>query len=168
MSQTAEQLRESAAQHDQNAADSFERCDTDGFLSQWASTITAQKEREQADILDAGGIATFGRYELQTLDGEAVNAKIINGRHGLCWALMDDDDKFTGEFIGAHPVRESTLAKKGYREVEHEFVAEAVADIKGNGTGLSGAATCRVITRPKDFKVQWDRCIGLGDCREED
>ena len=34
---TAQEHREAAARHYQEAADSFERCDTDGFLSQWAA-----------------------------------------------------------------------------------------------------------------------------------
>jgi hypothetical protein len=158
----AQDLREQAARHDQDAADSFERCDTDGFVSQWASGINARQKRTQATIEEAGGVATFGRYYLTDLDGERVPAKLIEGRFGPCWALLDEDDQFTGEFIGAHPARESTLERKGYREAEEEFVAEATADLKGSGRGLSGAATVTVIVRPADRSVRYDRVIGIG------
>jgi hypothetical protein len=161
-------LRAEAARHEANAAESWERSDTDGFLSQWASGINAQKARAEADIAEAGGIATFSRYVLEDLEGNAVAAKLINGRYGLCWALEDAAGKFTGEFITAHPARAATLERKGYREREEEFVAEATASIAANGTGLSGAATARVITRPKDTKVRYDRVIGLGDLTGEE
>ena len=39
MTSTAAQLREAAAADRQAAYDSFERCDTDGFMSQWASGL---------------------------------------------------------------------------------------------------------------------------------
>jgi hypothetical protein len=163
----AEKLRQEAAQHETDAAESFERCDTDGFVSQWASGLSAQKARVQADIVEAGGVATFGVYELQTTEGEPVAAKLIRGKYGPCWALQDETGEFTGTFIGAHPVRESTLAKKGYREVVREFVAPAVADFKGHGTGLASAHTVHVVVRPAETGVKWDLEVGLGDQTEE-
>src|SRR5690606_26317917 len=55
----AEELREMARGRDREAADSFDRCDTDGALSQWASGINAQKYRLQADIAENGGMWEF-------------------------------------------------------------------------------------------------------------
>lgn len=142
MTKTAEQLRQEAAAHDQDAADSFERCDTDGFVSQWASGITAREKRLQADIVENGGLAEFmGLFDLDT--GARVRAKVIDGKYGLCWAFCDADDKFTGQFVSAFPKREATMAKKGYREDWEQ--APARATIVGSGTGLSGAATCRAV-----------------------
>jgi hypothetical protein len=164
---TAAALREQAAQHEQDAAESFERCDTDGFLSQWASGLNAQQARKQANIEEAGGIATFFRYRLETLEGEAVAAKLINGRYGECWALCDEQGTFTGKFISAFPARASTMAKKGYVEVKEEFVAEAKAMIRGSGTGLSGAASCYVSVGTKEAGIEYTGVSGLGDCREE-
>jgi hypothetical protein len=46
---TAEAFRAEEARHLQEAADSFERCDTDGFLSQWAHGMLAAT---------SGGLAT--------------------------------------------------------------------------------------------------------------
>ena len=164
----ADAHRRQAAQHEQNAADSFERSDTDGFLSQWASGINAQVERAKAAIVEAGGIATFYTYELRDLDGELVPAKLIDGQFGPCWALLDEAGDFTGTFIGAHPKRVSTLERKGYREERVAFVAPATADTHGSGRGLAGAASVQVITRPKGPDApRWDGLVGLGDRLEE-
>lgn len=145
---TAAELRASAAAHDQEAYDSFERCDTDGFLSQWASGLTAQLERRKADILDAGGVAEFpALFDVET--GERVAAKLIDGRFGLCWALCDEAGDFTGTFISAFPKRESTMAKKGFREGRETVEAFAVMD--GRGTGLSGTAWVATKRRDKGY-----------------
>ena len=71
---TAKEYRKMAEDAEQQSADSFERCDTDGFLSQWASGLTAQKYRLQANIEDNGGAAWFvGLYA----GSERVPAKQI-------------------------------------------------------------------------------------------
>lgn len=158
----AEELRESAARHESDARESFERCDTDGFVSQWASGLNAQRDRCEADIQEAGGVATFGRYALEDLDGNRVAAKLIRGKFGPCWALLDSTGEFTGEFVGAHPRRASTLERKGYREAVDYFVAEAVADLWG-----TNATNVQVITRPKDRTLAWDLVDGLGDTTPE-
>ena len=41
------------------------------------------------------------------LQGNRVNAKLIEGRYGVCWALMDDKEEFTGEFVSAFPKRKA-------------------------------------------------------------
>lgn len=163
---TAAALRDQATQHEADAAESFDRCDTDGFVSQWASGLNAQQARREADIVEAGGVATFGRYVLEDLDGNPVAAKLIDGRYGPCWALTDDAGDFTGKFISAHPVRESTLARKGYREGRELFVAEAKAKMHGHGTGLASAHTVHVVTAPRDPRLRYDFVEGLGDCTE--
>lgn len=52
-------LRVSADRSNRSAEESFQRSDTDGFLSQWASNIGADKDRRNADILENGGCAQF-------------------------------------------------------------------------------------------------------------
>jgi len=139
----ADKHREKAKQADQEAFDSFERCDTDGFLSQWASRITADKHRLAAQIAERGGTWQFPA--LFDLEGRPVNAKLIDGRYGRCWALMEGETNgpFTGEFVTAFPKRPSTMTKKGF--FEGEVVREAYADIRGSGTGLSGNAWAQVV-----------------------
>lgn len=138
----AQDLRNEANVMDAAAEESFQRCDTDGFLSQWALGLGAQERRAQAAILEAGGVSEFAA--LFDLDGNRVPAKLIDGRFGLCWAICDEAGKFTGEFVNAFPKREATMARKGYREGRE--MAPARARIVGSGTGLSGAASCHVMT----------------------
>ena len=138
-----DKLRASAAQHERNAHESFERCDTDGFVSQWASGLNAQKDRLAASIADAGGVAEFPA--LFDLDGNLVAAKLIDGRYGLVWGILASDDPHSDitKWVTAFPARESTMRNKGYRE---GFVmAPAAAKLAGGGKGLAGAANVRAI-----------------------
>lgn len=139
--QTATDLRAAADQHERDAIDSFDRCDTDGFVSQWASGIMAQVDRLQADIVENGGVATFPALYVVDTD-ERVPAKLIDGKFGRCWAIVDEAGRFTGEFVSAFPKRESTMARKGYREGSE--VAPAKAAVHGSGHGLSGSAWAAV------------------------
>lgn len=155
---TATALREEAAALEAAAEESFQRCDTDGFVSQWASGLTAQLKRAEAGLVEAGGVAEFAAlFDAET--GERVPAKLIDGKFGLCWALVTPGtDRFTGEFVSAFPKREATMARKGFRE-GHEL-APAKAVIRGSGHGLAGATTCRVVTvRVDDGTGQDDRVV---------
>lgn len=113
---TPEELRAAAAQKDRDAAESFERCDTDGFMSQWASGISAQKLRAEADLAESGGMWEFPA--LFDLAGNLVAAKLIDTRFGTAWALLPEDEgdgPFRG-FVTAFPARPSTMARKGFYE----------------------------------------------------
>lgn len=135
MARTAEEHRAAARRAEESARESFERCDTDGFLSQWASGLSAQVHRANAKVAEAGGMGLFGRTKLVTLDGEETDARAVETRFGTRWRLDSTD-----EWLAYKPKRESTLAKRGYREVEVTEVAPAKARIIGTGTGLSGRA----------------------------
>jgi hypothetical protein len=149
--ETAARLRAEAAQHESDAYESFERCDTDGALSQWASGLNAQLKRAQAAIAEAGGVAWFAAL-VDAETGEWVPSKLIDGRYGTCWAILDETGTFIGEFVSAFPARESTMLRKGYRETEGLW--PAAARLASNGTGLSGNVwvqhyrTCDELTPP--------------------
>jgi len=135
---TSTTLRSEAARHEQDAADSFDRCDTDGFVSQWASGCMAAKKRLAAAIADRGGVAEFPA--LFDLDGNLVAAKLIDGKYGMVWGILASDDPASDitEWVTAFPVRESTMAKKGY--AEGMVLAPAYADLRG-------ANACNVTAR---------------------
>lgn len=144
---TADDLRKSAAAHEAVAAESWERSDTDGFLSQWASGLSAARDRLQADIEDAGGLHRFPA--LFDLDGRYVPARVIEPRQygwGKRWMVLDQQGRSTGTFLPYHPVRRNTLARKGY--VEGWVMRPAEAFTNGTGHGLSGRAWTDV--RPTD------------------
>lgn len=145
--QTAAQLREEARELDARAEESFQRCDTDGFLSQWANGISAQERRMQAEIVENGGRSTFPA--LFDLDGELVAAKLVDGKYGIVWGILPDDDPH-GRFVEwFNPSRARTGAarrrndeRKGYRV--GLVKAAARAKVIASGTGLSGAASAYV------------------------
>lgn len=150
---TADQLRAEATACVASVQESWERSDTDGFLSQWAGTITATLKRRQADITEAGGVATFPA--LFDLDGELVAAKLIYGQYGWVWGLLPSDDprgQFTGWFNPSRATKAATRrandARKGYQV--GLVSAPAWADTEGGGTGLGGCASVYVATYRTD------------------
>lgn len=152
---TAEALREKAAQHTQDANESWERSDTDGFLSQWASGINAQLANAQARIVDNGGVAQFPA--LFTVDGEFVPARPIESKYGTRWMVLDTAGKATGEFLPYFPKRRDTLAKRGY--VEGFVTRPAWARCEGSGRGLSGLCSVRVVAFPTD--EPWEQPVSV-------
>jgi hypothetical protein len=144
MKKTVDDYLNEAAQHRTNAEDSFARCDTDGFVSQWASGINAQVADRMAAITEAGGMWKFERVTLHRTDGSLVeDARLCNTRYGMKWRSDEDD-----VWLSYKPVRESTLAKKGYKEVTVTEVApaKAVTWAPPGARGLSGATSVQVIT----------------------
>lgn len=117
----AADLRQQAYSDRKSASDSFERCDTDGFLSQWASNVTAQAYELAASIAENGG-----RIEVKavfTLDGEFVTADLRDGQYGLYYLVSKERQEALGitkPFINwskaSNPKRRAaTYASKGYR-----------------------------------------------------
>ena len=153
---TPEYYKKRAAESRKRSADSFDRCDTDGFLSQHSNDLDARLNDAKAMLAKNKWHAMFpGLYDLK---GNRVRAKLINGKYGQCWALLNDDDKFTGKFfihIGNPPEywaagaddperikawnrRAKNLRKKGY-QVKMES-APADVRLEGSGRGLAGMA----------------------------
>lgn len=178
---TAAEHRQAATAAYERAEESFQRCDTDGFLSQWASGITGDLHRAQATIIENGGKDTFaGLYDAQ---GRRVKAKTVEvedryrgyGTKSL-WLVLDANDRAlawvprqyarrvdpkTGEIIeDAKPNPRSKMAQLGLHEAYEE--APAVAYIAGSGRGLSGAATARVATKRTDGGYPADAVIYEG------
>lgn len=116
---SAEQWREMARQCDQRREESFQRCDTDGFLSQWAADQMAQRYLHCAEIAEQG--ATMTCSALFDLEGNLVDAKYVEGRYGPAWGIRDPHNP-RGQFLGffnesraQDPDRaRATNARKGY------------------------------------------------------
>lgn len=127
---------------------SFDRCDTDGFLSQWASGISADEARKKAHVAMNGGMDLFpGLYIAAT--GERVRAKVIAGQYGACWALCDAEGNFTGEFLSDTRSARGALAKRGLVVIGEWAPAKAI--ITGQGTGLSGSAWATTVRTDLGF-----------------
>lgn len=142
---TAPALRAQAVALDAEAAASFERCDTDGFLSQWGNGLMAQQRRMEADLLEAGG--TYEFPALFDLDGNWVPAKLIDGQYGTSWMILDTNGRRTGQYVAAFPVRRSTIVRKGF--LEGYVTRPAKIDMRGNN--LCTVRPVHVATdRPQD------------------
>lgn len=157
---TAEELRAEAADLDRQARESFERCDTDGFLSQWADGLMARLRRTEADLVEAGNVSEFwGLY--RRADGVRVRAKHVTFRSKFhygtedCWSFRDENDRTVKgskllriNWENPNGVR-TNLWKAGY-EMRREL-APAKAEIAGSGYGLSGSAWVAVTRTDKGY-----------------
>jgi len=152
-----------AAEDQKAAADSFDRCDTDGFVSQFCHGLSSDLNRCKASLARNNWKSDFpGLYDLK---GNRMRAKLIDGEFGECWAMLDENDKFTGQFI-SHPGnppgewvaddpelnwilkswnrKAKNLEKKGY-QIKMESAPANAKYFGGSGRGLSGLANVRVI-----------------------
>jgi hypothetical protein len=136
---TPTDLRAEAARHEREAHESFERCDTDGALSQWSSGLTASKLRMEADLLEQGNQREF--ITLFTVSGDWQPAVQIEGRWGTRWMLLDANGERTGEYLPFHPARRDTLAKRGYVEGYAIWPAKVVYT-----EGSAGLVSVRPVT----------------------
>lgn len=134
---TVTELLTQAQQHEQAAQDSFDRCDTDGFLSQYASNLNALLCRARADIARRNGFYSFPCL----MKGERrVDARLIDGQFGRVWLLSEAEaGVFRRQFIPFAGSGSSRVQKRlGLHEGEED--APAAARIVGEGAGLSGRA----------------------------
>lgn len=142
MTKTAQDYRVDAAASRKREQESWERSDTDGFLSQWASGISARLSDRKAAILEAGGKAQFlGLYQ----GDRRVKARMIETRFGCSWLLHDDETELRakrGKPFLPTGKRSRVLRGLGLREAWE--MAPAWATIMGSGTGLSGCASAYV------------------------
>lgn len=144
---TPDELRAEAKQHDRDAYESFERCDTDGFLSQWASGIMAREKQMRADLMEAGGYAEFPA--LFTTDGRLIpNAREVETRYGWAWVYNTESGPvwFNPSKARDDDKARANNAKKGY--YIGRVTAQAYVKIVASGTGLSGAASARPAVLP--------------------
>lgn len=131
---------------------SFERCDTDGWLSQWSNEIHAQLHSRRADIAEKGGVWTFPA--LFDLDGYRVRAKVINVKDRYSqgtkrvWALCDESDNFTGKFI-TYGLLPRNMKKRGFQEGTE--TAPADAKLQSSGKGLSSNVWVATVRLDKGY-----------------
>lgn len=140
----ANSYREQAKASRQRSYDSFERSDTDGFMSQWASNITAEELEMKAELVEMGGvIETDALFDLA---GNLILAKEIETTFGWAWMILDPENP-RGKAIGwfhrskakSPATRRKNEAAKGY--YVGRVKAKAYVKIIASGSGMSGAAS---------------------------
>lgn len=102
---TAEEYRAKARGNYRKADESFERCDTDGFLSQWALGVKASEYNALADLAEAGWVHDFPALHDEAT-GRRLDARLVDGKFSRVWLLADDEaDLYGRRFIpmdGSH------------------------------------------------------------------
>ena len=87
---TPQQLRDEAKAARKRAYESFIECDTDGFLSQWASNITADELEMQADLLEKDTLHEFTAL-FDSVTGDLIpDAREVETRFGWAWVHKVD------------------------------------------------------------------------------
>ena len=114
---TGEQWRQMAREARHRSAESWERSDTDGFLSQWASDTMAARYSDNATIADDGGMIEYPA--LFDLDGHVIRARYFEGTYGWCWMVLDQEGQRTGQYLTESGARKASTRmannrKKGF------------------------------------------------------
>jgi hypothetical protein len=142
---TADQYRKMAHGEHSKREESFDRCDTDGFLTQWASGLYSSLYQTLAELAENNWMAEFPALFYSDTN-KRVPAKIIyvqdkfsyNGGTKSLWAIIDPETgKFTGVFL---PTGKKSRKQKSLGFWEGTESAPAYAKIDGKGYGLSGSA----------------------------
>lgn len=140
-----------AAEAHQAAAESFDRCDTDGFLSQWAHGITARLEEAKAEIAARSG-KVLAPALIDVEDGAVLCTHTGYGQYGMWWKLNGlGQARYGRTFVSTSNAstdakRRAANARKGFSV--GRVLVDGHAEIVGGGTGLSGALSCTVAELP--------------------
>lgn len=117
LGKTAAEWREMAAQSDRRRQESWERSDTDGFLSQWASDTMARKYDACAELASLGGVIEF---QVPFVNGEVATLELDReGQYGRYWYLTVEAARvvgkryFTPSSANKAATRRKNNAKKG-------------------------------------------------------
>lgn len=125
---TASEYRALAADCRRRSAESFDRCDTDGYLSQWASDQMAVQYEANAQRVESGGVQITVLVEISTGKIVATEHDMHESRYGFYYLITDDDaaSRLGRFFTESTAQNEKTAArnnaKKGIR-VETRTVA---------------------------------------------
>lgn len=144
LSKTSDELRRMAAESHKRASDSFERSDTDGFLSQWASDLTGSIYSLAADLADNGW--TREMEALFDLDGNLLDAHLKDGKFGLSWMIRNPDG--TVRWVGTSHAKKAARRRAHYESkgVCEGRVARRVVPATAEG-GPMGVSPTWIIDR---------------------
>ena len=136
-----ESAKAAAADRERVRAESWERSDTDGFLTQWAAGLGAELERAKIKILEHGGYAEFA--VLCDAGGTVIAEKVFSfpdghGGTNNKWRLPDDMVEAAGRRWVPFGATSRVQKALGLHEESRWF--KAYAKITGTGHGLSGSA----------------------------
>lgn len=141
-SKTAQEWREESARYMERREESFQRCDTDGAITQYFDGVNSSLALRKASIAENGGMDTFpALFHKET--GKRVRAKIISVQNKFApwngpvdrWMFVDLNGKATGTYL---PAGRNSRKQKQLGYFQGTELAPADAKIDGRGYGLSG------------------------------
>lgn len=113
---TAEQWRAKSRASHQRSAESFDRSDTDGFMSQWAADMAGMEYSRCADLAERNSLWEF--TAVFDLDGNLLDARRVKGTYGESWLITTADGKkkwFNESNARLGAKRLAADEKKGFR-----------------------------------------------------
>lgn len=130
---TADEYRAAAASARKAEAESWERSDTDGFLSQWASSQMARRYDHLASVAENGG-----RMQHLTLflNGELASTNQKSGDYGLYWVLNDGAaEKFGKRFFNSSKAKNGVARDKA-RGFTYGYIEAPAYEDKGSNAQI--------------------------------
>lgn len=138
---TIKDYKKDIRHHDEVRTESWNRCDTDGFVTQWAHGLWRRLAEYKIVLLECGRVALFdGLY----IGNERIPAELIDQKcpwsYGTkkTWVIKKGSpyiERFGRRYI-PHGKGSRIQKKLGLREAREYDLAWA--DIKGEGKGFSG------------------------------
>lgn len=139
---TAAEWRAESAAMFAKREESWERSDTDGFLSQWALGSLSQDYTLRAQLAEQNGLTEV--CALFDLDGELVPSIHGWGEYGEYFAVLDNDERGCRRFFNPSKARNPETARKN-NAAKGFYIGTVKTQGKvkmlGGGTGLSGCAS---------------------------
>jgi len=158
-----EQLEQEAKDALRRQEESWERSDTDGFLSQWANGMTASLNRRKIEVLRCGGYAQFWVL-VHEATGTVIATESVTFSlrdqpwiKNTKWRVEDEHLHLTNgrKWIPVQRGDKPGRIAKSFGLVEDQRWFRAEAKIMGSGTGLSGCANAFVgVERVRDYVPQ--------------
>jgi hypothetical protein len=111
---TADEYKASARECRKRSSDSFDRCDTDGYLSQWAADMTARKHEVESELATQDGWGDFPA--LFDLQGSLIPARHVKTRYGMAWVEDTDNGPvwYNPSRAKSSERRQEANARKGF------------------------------------------------------
>ena len=113
----------------------------------WADELDTKRQRIQVRIDLKGGLANV--WVLHDQSGQPVRARVVNGKYGPIWQILNSIGKPTGKILPYRPRNQARLHSQGFTEVKER--RPAVAMILFDGSGGKGPRVEAVIAIGKVF-----------------
>lgn len=112
---TSSEYKKLASEANERAIESFDRCDTDGFLSQWALAIQEREYNALAHLAENNWKSSF--QTLVTAKGELVPCRKIETKYGTSYGVYQSfvDAEKGGEIIQWVGLGKRAAKNKGYK-----------------------------------------------------